>query len=71
MLVLADKLSNIREMKQDLSVVGNDLWKRFNRSKEKQAWYYKLGVECLSAMDDDTKTQWAYREFKQTVENVF
>ena len=71
MLVLADKLSNIREMKQDLSVVGNDLWKRFNRSKEKQAWYYNLGVECLSTMDDDAKTQWAYREFKQTVENVF
>lgn len=58
-------------MKQDLSVVGNGLWKRFNRSKEKQAWYYNLGVECLSAMDNDIKTQWAYREFKKTVEEVF
>lgn len=31
MLVLADKLSNIREMSQDFNEIGDELWKRFNR----------------------------------------
>lgn len=71
MLVLADKLSNAREMLRDLEEVGDKLWERFNRSKEKQSWYYHLGVECLADMSKCKHTNWAYQEFVETVNKVF
>lgn len=70
MLVLADKLSNIREMAQDVKN-GDDLWERFKRGKDAQKWYYELGVECLKAMGNYDDTKWAYDEFKELVKEVF
>lgn len=70
MLVLADKLSNIREMAQDIKN-GADLWRRFKRGRDAQKWYYELGVECLKAMDGYDDTKWAYNEFKALVKEVF
>lgn len=70
MLVLADRLSNIREMAQDVKN-GADLWKRFKRGKDAQKWYYELGVECLKAVGNYDDTKWAYDEFKALVKEVF
>ncbi|MBN1696262.1 MAG: bifunctional (p)ppGpp synthetase/guanosine-3',5'-bis(diphosphate) 3'-pyrophosphohydrolase [Spirochaetales bacterium] len=36
----ADKLDNLRSMKKDFLTAGEELWRRFNRPREKQAWYY-------------------------------
>lgn len=71
MLVLADKLSNIREMSQDIRKDGHKLWERFKRGKESQKWYYELGAECLAEMANYKDTAWAYNEFKQLVNKVF
>ncbi|MBR2627062.1 MAG: bifunctional (p)ppGpp synthetase/guanosine-3',5'-bis(diphosphate) 3'-pyrophosphohydrolase, partial [Peptococcaceae bacterium] len=40
MLILADKLSNLRAISRDYAALGDTLWERFNAPKEKQAWYY-------------------------------
>jgi len=37
----ADKLDNIRSIVYDHCRIGDEIWKRFNASKEQQAWYYR------------------------------
>lgn len=71
MLVLADKLANIRAMNRDYKVVGVDLWKRFNRGKDKQAWYYHRGAHALSKLANNEATAPAYQEFCSLVEQLF
>ena len=71
MLVLADKLSNIRAMERDYLRLGEELWTRFNRPKLKQAWYYGAALPALQALADYPDTCRAYEEFAQLVETVF
>lgn len=71
MLVLADKLSNIREMSQDHRAIGDELWERFKKGYDMQSWYYHYSVGFLSAMADDENTAWAYSEYVKTVNEVF
>ncbi|WP_026573665.1 HD domain-containing protein [Bacillus sp. UNC438CL73TsuS30] len=46
----ADKLHNIRSIRNDYEQVGEEVWKRFNRGKEKQKWYYTNVVESLGTL---------------------
>ena len=39
-LACADKLDNLRSIRQDRELLGNRVWIRLGRSKESQAWYY-------------------------------
>lgn len=43
---LADKLDNIRSIREDLALHGELAWLRFRRGRDKQRWYY----ESLSAV---------------------
>jgi (p)ppGpp synthase/HD superfamily hydrolase len=43
----ADKLHNIRSIRSDYEQVGDAVWDRFKRGKEKQKWYYTNVVESL------------------------
>ncbi|MUG86871.1 HD domain-containing protein [Paenibacillus timonensis] len=43
----ADKLHNIRSIKKDLRVHGEDAWNRFKRGRESQEWYYRGIIESL------------------------
>lgn len=70
MLVLADKLSNIREMSQDFNEIGDELWKRFNRGYDMQSWYYHYSVGFLEALAEDEHTDWAYYEYSEMVNRV-
>lgn len=67
-LVLADKLSNIRSMARDYLLKGEELWQRF-RVKEKSlhAWYYLSVKERLSELSDTPQ----YREYAELCERVF
>lgn len=68
MIALADKLSNIRDIKRDYPVVGDELWQRF-RMKDKKiiGWYYKGVRDSLSNLDY-TK---AYQEYCDHVNMIF
>jgi ribosomal protein S18 acetylase RimI-like enzyme len=44
----ADKLDNIRSIIKDYEQLGDEVWKRFNRGKNEQEWYYRNIVNSLS-----------------------
>ena len=50
-VVLGDKLSNIRSVARDYLTMGEALWDRFNdKRKEAQGWYYWSMAECLKEL---------------------
>lgn len=51
-LACADKLANLRSIKEDYAMVGDEVWNIFVRGKEKQGWYYKGIVESLESLGD-------------------
>ena len=42
-----DKLHNIRTIASEYERIGEDVWSRFKRGREEQAWYYRSLVESL------------------------
>jgi len=71
MLVLADKLSNIRAMTRNFAELGDKLWLRFNRGPKEQAWYYHGGVKALAKLAEYPDTAPFYAEFKELVYALF
>ena len=71
MLVLADKLSNLRSIARDYAALGDGVWERFNAPKEKQAWYYNGILDALSDLQQYTETADAYRELTEHYKDVF
>lgn len=47
LVVAADKLDNARDILRTLRSIGPDTWKRFNRGREDQLWYYRSVIEAL------------------------
>ncbi len=48
LISLADKLDNIRAIREGLESDGEKFWERFNRPREKQKWYYERLGETFS-----------------------
>ena len=71
MLIMADKLSNIRSIAYDYDVKGDALWTRFNAPKEKQAWYYDGILDALYGMQDVPGCEKAYWELTGLFKDVF
>ena len=46
-VIVADKLHNIRSIQSDLDDVGEAVWRRFNRGKSDQSWYYLSLINAL------------------------
>lgn len=67
-IVLSDKLSNIRSMYGDYLQIGDGLWQRFNvKEKAKHAWYYGGVAERLDKLRDTA----AYKEYVRLLNLVF
>lgn len=47
LVVCADKIHNLRSMNTEFGRLGDDLWRRFKRGREKQEWYYKAVADVL------------------------
>jgi len=41
LVMLADKIHNIKSLQYAYAILGEKLWKRFNASKEKKLWFYE------------------------------
>ena len=68
MLLIGDKLSNIRAIYRDYLVEGDALWNKFHQSDIKvQAWYYRSIMKYTERLAD---TQ-AWNEYKTLVEKLF
>lgn len=67
-LVLADKLSNLRTTARDYLLMGDEIWQRFNeKDKSQHAWYYTN----IAALLDDLDNLAAYKEYKSLCDHVF
>ena len=68
-VVLADKLSNMRAIYRDYDLLGDELWQKFNcKNKDEQSWYYE-SIEKL--LREDFKNEVAFIEYKRLINKVF
>lgn len=71
MLVLADKVSNLREMNRDYAKIGDTLWERFNAGADMQAWYYSGIQDALFALQNDADCAEVYWEMVALYKDLF
>lgn len=71
LLILADKLSNIRSMAADHARMGDKLWERFCADKAMQSRYYSMSIDALADLADDPDGGWAYWELSRLYKEVF
>jgi (p)ppGpp synthase/HD superfamily hydrolase len=48
-LALADKIDNMRSIRTYLQREGENMWERFNRPRQDQAWYFRSLASCFQA----------------------
>ena len=71
LLVLADKLDNIRAIREDLEANSEALWDRFKRPREQQQWYYENLASAFAGRLADEQSRILLECFKSEVERVF
>ena len=71
LVALADKLDNIRAIREGLESDGDAFWKRFNRPQEKQKWYYESLEAAFSTKVSREPALTLLSAFKAEVDKVF
>ena len=71
LLVLADKVSNMRSGVLDHRAIGEALWDRFNAPKERQKWYYTGILDALRDMNTDRSAAPFYQEMERMFTELF
>lgn len=71
LLIMADKVSNLRSMAADYAKVGEQLWERFNAPKEMQAWYNSRVRDALYDFQFDEDARFIYRELASLCKALF
>jgi (p)ppGpp synthase/HD superfamily hydrolase len=68
---LADKLDNIRSIRENYERIGDAVWSRFNRPKEKQKWYYTALAQVFAERCLDEPAYSLSEQFNNEVQIVF
>ena len=55
LIAAADKLHNVQSIRLDLEKLGEEVWTRFNASKEEQSWYYHSICQALTVKGQSHK----------------
>ena len=71
LLTCADKLHNLRSIAQDYAQIGDKVWERFARGREKQAWYYLELAQSLPENVASPEDYLIFTEFTQEVAALF
>ena len=71
LLIMADKLANLRSTYSEYIDIGYKVWDRFNAPKEKQAWYYSGIQDALYEMQFYKETEGAYWEIVSLYKDLF
>ena len=67
-IILSDKLSNMRSIYQDYTQIGDGLWNKFNmKDKRMHKWYYCGIAERLDKVKDTN----AFKEYVELLHKVF
>lgn len=67
----ADKLNNIRAIKEDYAKIGDKLWTRFNRPKKEQKWYYQSLASSFLNSTKHIANKSLFKVFVTTVNSFF
>ena len=70
-LSCADKLDNIRSIKEDYERFGETVWKRFRRAKDSQQWYYQTLADVFLKREGSEPGATLFRQFNYEVRQVF
>lgn len=71
LLSCADKLDNIRSIKEDYERFGESVWKRFRRAKDSQKWYYSALADIFVNRTEGEPGATLFRQFYYEVQQVF
>jgi (p)ppGpp synthase/HD superfamily hydrolase len=71
LLSCADKLDNIRSIKEDYERFGESVWKRFRRAKDSQEWYYSALADLFMGRAEGEPGATLFRQFYYEVQQVF
>jgi (p)ppGpp synthase/HD superfamily hydrolase len=71
LVALADKLDNIRAIREGLETDGEMFWARFNRPREKQKWYYQRLDEVFAKRVGREPALTLLSTFRAEVKRVF
>jgi (p)ppGpp synthase/HD superfamily hydrolase len=71
LVALADKLDNIRAVREGLESDGETFWERFNRPRAKQKWYYERLEQAFSKSVRREPALTLLAAFKAEVDKVF
>ncbi|MBA3974212.1 MAG: phosphohydrolase [Candidatus Solibacter sp.] len=71
LVAIADKLDNIRSIREDFALRGELTWNRFKRGRDQQAWYYRSLSEVFSRQMAAGAGQRLARLFEEEVRLVF
>ncbi len=67
-IILADKLSNLRSIYRDYITIKDELWNKFNvKDKSKHCWYYSSIAKELNKVKDS----YAFQEYIELLFSVF
>jgi hypothetical protein len=55
LVVMADKLSNVRSTIRDLRVFGERVWERFRGGEQGSLWFYRAVVEAVTPAEANLK----------------
>lgn len=68
LVILADKLHNVRSTLRDLKSTGAETWKRFRGGREGTLWYYRSIADAVRPADERTRALAA--EFREAVDEL-
>jgi len=71
MLVIADKVANLRSMYTDYKAIKENIWEKFNAPKHLQAWYYGTLNDGLCELQDYPETSDIYLEMTSLYKDLF
>lgn len=71
MVSAADKIDNLRSTADEISRIGDEVWKRFNRGRDQQEWYHREALKSLRANPSEIRTHKILDLFEEEIERVF
>ena len=67
-ILLADKLSNMRQTAKNIDKIGSKVWDRFNvKDPNLHGWYHKELLDCMKDLEDLEQ----YQEYKHLIHKIF
>lgn len=70
-ITLADKIHNLRTLFLEWQQNGEEVWKKFNRGREKQKWYHESVYEATGNGQKSEKVDKLRAQYKRLINEIF